>query len=273
MSGPPGEVLDLFAVPDDVESIPGGRGTSVRAGDLVLSPGRDPAVAGWLSPVLARLAVRLDEDPLRASRDLRIAVPVPARDGSWVVDGWGASRFEAGTSLCRDLGVTLAAGRVLHARLASAVPTRPDVLDARTDRWASAERLVFGPVEELVATTTGTAAEALVRAAAVELDRPTGTAQLVHADLAGNVLLDPAGAPVVIDVSPAWRPVRWAEAVCVLDSVLWLDAPEERLAGWAGGAHRQDLLRALLWRAISDEGDTQAYERVLGSLSAAGTPG
>lgn len=257
---PPPEVLDLFAVPDDVEPLPGGRGRSVRAGDLVLSPDRDAETCGWLNPVLARLAVRLDEDPSRRTRDLRVAMPVPARDGSWVVQGWGASRYEPGTVDCRDLDVTLAAGRLLHARLASAVPERPDGLDSRTDRWAVAERTAFGPVEGLRAV--------LGEAAALVDVTPLGVDQLVHADLAGNVLLDAAGAPVVIDVAPAWRPVRWAEAVCVLDSVLWSGAPRDALSRWMGGVDRQALLRAVAFRRLSDGPATaDAYAPVLGMLS------
>ena len=184
---PPDHVLDLFAVPDDVEPLPGARTTSVRAGDLVLTPGRDLGVDAWLSPLLARLAVGLDSDPRRSPRDLRVAVPVPARDGSWVVEGWGASRFEPGTTPCRDLAVTLAAGRVLHARLAAAVPMRPAELDAHEEPAPALECL------------------------AAQLDGSwLGADQLVHAELAGNVLLDPHGAPVVVAVRPAWRPARWA---------------------------------------------------------------
>jgi hypothetical protein len=166
-------VLDLFAVPADPERLPGDRHDRVRAGDLLLTAGRDADVQAWLSPLLARLAVRLDERPGRRPRDLRIAMPVPARDGSWVVDGWGASRYERGTVVCEDLEVTLAAGRLLHAELDSLVREPPAGLDV-------------DPAAD-------------------------GAAQLVHAELAGNVLLDAHGAPVVTDVTPAWRPVRWAE--------------------------------------------------------------
>lgn len=173
---PPAEVLDLFAVPGDLARLPGDRGGRVRAGDLLLSPGRDPETQAWLSPLLARLAVRLDERPGRRPRDLRIAMPVPARDGSWVVRGWGASRYEPGTDVCDDLDVTLAAGRLLHAELDSLVRERPAGLDA----------------------DPGSA----------------GPDQVVHAALDGNVLLDARGAPVVIDVTPAWRTVRWAEQEC-----------------------------------------------------------
>jgi len=218
-------VLDLFAVPGAAVPLPGGQGRSVLAGDLVLSPGRDPRVASWLSPVLARLAVRTDERPRRDARDLRVAVPVPARDGSWVVDGWAASRYEPGTTGCRDLDVVVAAARVLHAELAVAVPERPAVLDGRDDRWAVAERLAFEDDDVEVEAAAPPHVQGLVHALlAVRHDAPLGPAQLVHGDLAGNVLLDAGGAPVVIDVAPYWRPAGWAEAVAVLDAVLWSGA-------------------------------------------------
>ncbi|MCW2814762.1 MAG: aminoglycoside phosphotransferase [Nocardioides sp.] len=253
---PPPEVLDLFAVPDAPEPLPGGQGTSFRAGDLVLAPGRDPQVAAWLNPLLARLAVQLDEEPRRRRRDLRVALPVPARDGSWVVDGWGATRHEPGATPCEDLEVTLAAGRVLHARFAASIRSRPPGLAGRTDRWAHAERLVFGPAHALLAAAAGTPAAAVVRTAERLLDdRDLGPDQLVHADLAGNVLLDAHGAPVVIDVAPAWRPLRWAEAVCVLDSVVWHDADRDALLPWTTGARQQAMLRAIAWRALVDQVD------------------
>lgn len=257
VSGPSDRVLDLFAVPGAVRPL---AGRSVVAGDLVLSPGRDAAVAAWLNPTLARLAVRMDERPRRRRRDLRLAVPVPARDGSWVVDGWGATRYEPGTSPCADVDVLVATGRALHAEFAVAVPRRPDVLDARTDRWARAERLAFGAAE------AWTGHLLLARAAARLAEVDLGPAQLVHADLAGNVLLDAAGAPVVIDVSPAWRPPRWAEAVCVVDAVARGQAPValERFTDPAG---RQALLRAVAFRLLSDPPDlVAAYAPVLDAL-------
>ena len=264
-TGPRAEVLDLFAVPDAVEPLPGGQGHSVRAGDLVLSPGRDPGVLVWLNPVLARLAVRLDERPGRGVRDLRIAMPVPARDGSWAVQGWGASRYEPGTVACDDLGLVRASARLLHAELAVAVPERPEGLADREDRWARAERQAFGE-EPLGTEGPGADLARRIQAALEPVD--LGPDQLVHADLAGNVLLDAHGAPVVIDVSPAWRPVRWAEAVCVLDAVMWHGAPAAALDDRRHGADRQAMLRAALFRVLADAPDVAVavYERALSRL-------
>lgn len=278
-------VLDLFAVPGPVRPLPGGQGGSVVAGDLVLSPGRDPVLADWLSPPLARLAVELDG---AAARSLRVAVPVPARDGSWVVDGWAASRYEPDTTACHDLSVLVATGRLLHAHFARSFQQRPP-LEERTDPWAVAERLAFATPEALgdavaphdprhgLLTEVATSLElALVgngpgtgngrgAVAAAGGGPPPAPDQLVHGDLAGNVLLDARGVPVVIDVSPYWRPALWAEAVCVLDAVLWLGAEPDALEEWGTGAGREAMVRAIAFRVLSDGPgcDTERYRAAL----------
>ncbi|WP_284251622.1 hypothetical protein [Litorihabitans aurantiacus] len=95
--------------------------------------------------------------------------------------------------------------------------------------------------------------------------------QLIHADLAGNVLIDGAGAAVVIDVAPAWRPQRWAEAVCVLDSVMWHGAAPTALDKWRTGVEREAMLRALAFRLLAD--DPVAPERYRPALKALGVVG
>ncbi|MBD3913603.1 aminoglycoside phosphotransferase [Nocardioides hwasunensis] len=244
-------MLDLFAAEGVLEPLEGGRGTSWRAGDLVLSPGHDESEA-WLAPIQARLAVRLDE---ASPRSLRLALPVPARDGNLTADGWAATRFEPGTTPCRHLATLQATAHLLHARLAAAVPERPAGLDARDDRWARAERAAYdGTAARLAARSDPGGIRDLVRSLEAALDETDlGREQLVHTDLANNVLLDATGIPFVIDFSPAWRSPLWAEAVCVLDAVLWQDAPAEALDDWRSGAQRQAMLRAALFRVLSDE--------------------
>lgn len=250
---PPDHVLDLFVADGVLEPLAGGQGTSWRAGDLVLSPDRDATQLGWLAFAQARLAVRLDEE---FPRSLRLALPVPARDGRIVIDGWAATRFEPGTMPCHDLATLRATAHLLHARLALAVAERPDDLDARTDQWAVAERLAHDGDAALRAT--GLRPEPghhdLVAALVAGLDATDlGREQLVHADLAGNLLLDASLTPFVIDLSPAWRSPLWAEAVCVLDAVLWFGAPDDALDDWRVGVRRQAMLRAALFRVFSDQ--------------------
>ena len=267
---PSPEVFDLFAVPALCQPVAGGQGHSVRAGDLVLSPGRDVRTATWLNPVLARLAAVLDHERPRA---LRIAMPIPTRDLRWVVDGWGATRFEPDARPCRDLDVLVATGRLLHAHLAEVVPQAPAELAAHgesswheddfagpgpsapDDRWTRAAHRTFSTDPPLGILGKHLAAQF----------RPCnlGPDQLVHGDLAGNVLLDSTGLPVVIDVAPYWRPALWAEAVCVLDAVLWLGAEPRAMDEWADGVRWQAMLRAALFRLLSDPDPDVARYRAL----------
>jgi len=265
-SQPPDHVLDLFAAEGVLEPLDGGRGTSWRAGDLVLKPGHD-ASGSWLAPVQARLAVRLDEE---VPRSVRLALPVPARDGNLAVDGWAATRFEPGTTPCHDLAILRATAHLLHAHLASAVPERPPGLDDRTGQWADAERAAYDPglAREAAAGRPEPGLADLVARLVDGLDdSDLGRDQLVHADLAGNVLLDASGVPFVIDFSPSWRPALWAEAICVLDAVLWLGADDSALDEWRTGVMRQAMLRAAIFRVLSDVPcDVQRYAAALATI-------
>lgn len=40
--------------------------------------------------------------------------------------------------------------------------------------------------------------------------------------------------------------------MCVLDAVLWLGTPADALDDWRAGARRQAMLRAALFRVLSD---------------------
>ena len=41
--------------------------------------------------------------------------------------------------------------------------------------------------------------------------------------------------------------------MCVLDAVLWLGARASTLDDWRSGVHRQAMLRAALFRILSDQ--------------------
>jgi hypothetical protein len=272
---PSERVLDLFAVPDDLRPLPGGQGGSVLAGDLVLSPGRDPLIAEQLSPPLARLAVQLDTGPRR--RSVRLAMPIPARDGTWVVEGWSASRHEPGSRTCTDADVIRATGSLLHAELAQAVPRWPLATRPPRHRWDRAERIAFGDGSADLSAFGCLQARFATELLAARTDEQVGVDQLVHGDLAGNVLLDGVDVPVVIDVAPYWRPALWADAVCVLDLVMWSGADPDLMEDWTSGTRLQAMLRAALFRLLAEVGPdadrVAAYRAALRPLRQSGDAG
>ncbi|MDR6317740.1 hypothetical protein [Actinoplanes couchii] len=242
---PPVAVLQAFGVDEPARRLPGGQGTSWRAGGLVFKPEAGP-LQDWLGETLATIP----------RTGFRLVSQAPTVTGAWSHDGWSATTWLEGTTPnFTDVHVwaeILLAARAFHRAVAHL--NRPPFIDTRQDRWAIADRWAWStppePTSEAAtsAHTTAVAAPGSDTATAVEVDarfRPEFAplaarlrrglspadlrepAQIVHADLAGNILFAPLLPPVVIDVSPYWRPVSFAEGMIVADALCWHDAPAD----------------------------------------------
>lgn len=259
-SGPTGATLPphvrtAFGV-QDVEPVPvvwAGR-RAWHCGDVLVRPVPDNAVAAWSAGVLDGLHVD----------GLRLARPVRASDGRWVVAGWAASRFVPGTLEPRYDEVVVAADR-LHAATAG-VP-RPRVLDGRDDLLTRSAAAAFGEVRLSLDPATG--GDLYGQLAGYRT--PVRLApQVVHAELFGAVLFDAHGTPALIDLVPAWRPQEWAAAVVVVDALAWGGADDAL-------PHRfthhdewpQMLLRAALYRLALHAQHPEASVRTFPGLERA----
>jgi hypothetical protein len=206
------------------------------AGDVVLKPDIDPEFQAWLATAVARVP----------RRGFRLADPLPALDGSWVVDGWSATRWVAGDSVptsgptVEKWALAIEGGRAFHRAVAGLA--RPDFLARRDSWWTRADRRAWGE-----SGPAGTVPELAPTARVLEAAcRPLGDVQLVHGDLAGNVLLHERLDPAVIDVSPYWRPPAYAEGVLVADALCWYGAQPSLLDEL--GVPVPAVARAMLFR-------------------------
>jgi uncharacterized protein (TIGR02569 family) len=240
MTSPPSaEVLAEFGVAGQLQPLAGGQRTVWRVGHLVLKRlDGPPDTVAWEAKVLERVG---------PDAGLRVAPPVASLDGAWVVQGWTAAPFVAGRPAGNDWSTIIATGHALHLSIQGA--DRPKFLDDRDDVWACADRMVWNlacapPRPEL--------------SAAFDARRPVDVpAQLVHGDLAGNVLVHDTLAPAVVDFSPYWRPTAWATAVVCADALLFAHEQPRlvlRAAETAQGTapSSQMLLRAVLFRLVTD---------------------
>ena len=250
----PRTVLDAFGLTGDPEPLPGGEGRSIRVGRTVLKPAEAGDEASWTAELLSQVA----EDGFRVAR------PVPALDGHWVVAGWSASQVVTGEPGPADRwDELLAAARAFHLALRS-VPC-PGFLDRHTHRWALADRVAWGEA----------AVEALPEVSPLmsrleALRRPIGAqCQLVHGDLSGNVLFADGQPPAIIDFSPYWRPTSYADAVIAIDGVLWFDAGRDVFElAWSSQDFHQLLVRALIFRLVAfNEAARGAAVEVLDELA------
>ena len=249
---PPADVLDAFGATGEPRRLPGGEGRTWRAGDVILKPA-EGAATRWRCAILADLP---------ESAAFRVARPLRSRDGHWIHGGWEAMRAVAGRPDPARVGAVLAAGTAFHAAVA-AVP-RPSFLDDRRDPWAYADRLAWneplppgavGPSGLLASLPPGTVGPSGLLASLLAARRPVDLpAQIVHGDLAGNVLFAAGRPPAVIDWAPYWRPPGWACAIAVIDAACWFGAgPEAFGRGRVWPAWDQMLIRALIFRVATSK--------------------
>jgi len=241
---PPRRVLDAFGVVGVPEPLPGGAGRSIRVANAVYKQVDDEAEAQWAAEVLDTI----DENGFRLARPLRAA------DGAFVVAGWTASRWVSGENSPPRWAQLLAASRAFHA--AAAGLPRPAFLDGRTHRWARADRVAWGEAAGRVVPEL----MPLLRRLEALRAPVTIPAQVVHGDLSGNLLYHPVLAPAIVDFSPYYRPVAYAEAVAVVDGLLWYDADPRLVDAVGGDQPIQMLVRAAIFRLVAASERAREHE-------------
>jgi uncharacterized protein (TIGR02569 family) len=270
----PRHVLEAFGIRGAVRRLPGGQGTSWRADWLVLKPHADETEIRWLAGLCSR----------HAFEGLRVPAPVPASHGRLVVDGWCATPFTAGSPVPDDdqhaeswLPV-LAAGRRFHAAVHDEPP--PPFFARRSHRWARADHATWYGVPEPVPVQVDQR-----RREFAALTHAEGLPdQLVHGDLSGNVLLAADREPAIIDISAYWRPAVYADAVVVIDALLWWRTEPSlielaQLDGLPRDAWTSLLARAAIFRLLASSvafdvtspdhaSELKQFDQILTSLSA-----
>jgi uncharacterized protein (TIGR02569 family) len=250
---PPEHVLAAFGLKGhDPEPLSAGWEGGFKCGEVVLSVIADHARAAWSAK--ARETLFID--------GVRLARPVRSTDGRYVVSGWRADTFVAGTPEPRhdevvSAGVRLheATAKLERPRFLTQAPVAPwsdvDVFIA-ADRAAWEERPLHSlPPGAMVSPGSADGARSvdLINQLA-GLRKPTKSPnQLVHGDLYGTVLFAGTAAPGITDITPYWRPASWAAGVVVVDALAWGEADDGLIERWeALPEWPQMLLRALMFR-------------------------
>lgn len=155
------------------------------------------------------------------SAAFRVPRPLASTDGRWVADGWIATEHVDGLQPFIDQPErTVDVGCELAELLVDRVSDAALVIRQRTDRWAIADRVAWG---ELAGASLGMRPDVcdLVERLSGDLAPLDEPSTVIHGDLANNIFLDSSGTPVVLDLSPYVRPVRFGSAIVVVDHMLW----------------------------------------------------
>ncbi len=244
----PEAVLAAFGA-TGVDPVPlaGGRGTAWRAGQVVLKPADSVREGRWFADVYDALS----------GPGFRVPRPVRAVTGDWVEHGWTAWQLVAGAPADWS-GVSprwpelIAVSRALHAALAGA--SVPEWRATMENPWMIGDQVAWGERDPgpLLGPAAGPIAGQvrLLLAALRPVDLPD---QLIHADLAGNVLFADGVPPAVIDFSPLYRPAGLPLAIVAVDALMWHRARPEVLGQVASEQELDQLLaRALVYRLVTE---------------------
>ncbi|MBN1342992.1 MAG: hypothetical protein JXQ73_09955 [Phycisphaerae bacterium] len=227
------EAFDLLQ--QEITPLPGGTGRCWLAGHAVLKPCHNPVEWRWMA----------DHSPTIQQDGFRLPLPLRARNGQWVVDGWSAQVALEGEHPPNGKWLdVLAVGDRFHQALAHL--SRPAFLDDRDSPWDLGDRVAW---EETRAPFEHPTLRQML-----DLRKPIALPnQIVHGDLGGNVLFAKDQPPAVIDFSPYWRPVGFAAAIVVADAVCWQNAPPEAFRGSISSIEHfpQLLVRALIYRMVT----------------------
>jgi uncharacterized protein (TIGR02569 family) len=254
---PPARVVEAWGI-DHAAPLEGGEGQAFVADDLVLKPVVDVRQAVWLAEVL---------ESLPEPEDLRIIRPVASHSGTWVIDGWSAWRRLEGRHIRGRWQEVLGVADRFHSAVRGVAWS--DAIEC-DNAWTQADRFAWDEQNIEVPRPLRPLVDTLL-SRRVELDLPS---QLIHGDLTDNVLFHDRLPPAVIDISPYWRPARFAQAVVIADSVAWFGADVETAEGFIDPEGVQLLVRAMLFRlgaAVALCGDdptrleceARAYQRLL----------
>ena len=235
-SRPRDTVLKAFELLQQ-ETMPlhGGTDRCWLAGHAVLKPCHDPVEWRWMA----------DHLPGIEQDGFRLPLPLRARNGQLVVDGWCAQVALEGDHPSDGRWIdVLAVGDKFHKAVAHL--SRPAFLDHRDSPWALGDRVAW---EEAQAPFEHPTLRQMLNSR-----KPlTLSHQIVHGDLTENVLFARGLPPAVIDFSPYWRPVGFATAIVVADAVCWRNADPERLLGHVSLIEQfpQLLVRSLIFRMVT----------------------
>jgi uncharacterized protein (TIGR02569 family) len=249
------EVLASFGASADPVRLPGGEGTTWRAGEMVLKPAGDLQVARWTAEVYRELSGR--QDP-----GFRVPRPLGTAAGDWVAGdpvtgAWAAWQWLPGepadwAGVSPSWPRLIAASHAFHAALAGR--PAPHWLGRDGSQWTAGDQVAWGDRDpgSVLADAPGPLGGQLRRLLAAL--RPVRLqAQLIHGDLGGNVLFAAGEPPAVIDFSPYWRPAGLALAVAAVDALMWGGAGPAILDELAGQPELDQLLaRALVYRLVTE---------------------
>jgi len=246
------EIIRSFNVSGEKIPLLGGQNTSVRVNHAVFKPVDDMEYTEWLLTVI---------DSIRP-QGYRLSKPLRTQKGTFVSDGWVCTQFERGQEVNGKINEKLHVSRLFHRDISN---LNVENCIQVQNPWAMAHHIAWQRDEmppEVHPKTKLIINELLSK---VQLQEQYNL-QIVHGDLAGNILFDDVFPPLIIDFSPTVAPVEYAEAILVCDCIAWQGSEVFEIEVLSShGSFIEMIIRAIVFRlaveAIFAKSDHTTFEQ------------
>ena len=234
-TAPPAHVRAAFAVSGAVRYHHGNFGGVWSDGAVVLKSVTNVTETTAMAELFEQLEVP----------GVRIPKPLRSLDGAFVVDGWAATTHLDGRRLSGGRWTDRVMASRALCRALEDVP-RPTFFDTLDHMWARGARIAWGELD-WTPPEQWKAVAADLREAAGSVSPPK---QLIHGDIAGNILTAPHQPLGVVDFSPTWESALWSECMVVTDGLLWFNAPDDTVDALVDDEAGPMLCRTTLFRLV-----------------------
>jgi hypothetical protein len=213
----------------------GGQNTSVRVGGVVIKPIDEIEKYNWLAEKFEGLR----------SQNIIIANPVRDNTGNFLNNGYGATKYVRCKFIKNKLREKLLASDEFHGLVKGI--TKPEGFSLWESPWSKATKIAWSEID-LPIIGNGDI-KRILESIQDKYEEVKLANQFIHSDLAGNILFR-FYKPVIIDISPEFRPVEYANALLIADSIAWHGAKLNSLKylRYDKELKRQLLIRAIMFR-------------------------
>ncbi|NHA06157.1 hypothetical protein G7092_20275 [Mucilaginibacter sp. HC2] len=201
------ETLLKFSKDNNIQKLTGGQAESFLIGQHVIKPVHDVKEYLWIAQALENLDLT----------EINLAKPACSLHGNYIEDGFGATSYFENKGHLYDVETSIRLCRKLNQILQKV--TKPAALFSDLNNpWKKANFLAWHGK----ANKTFPNELRFLMSLRVDIDLDE---QLIHMDLAGNILINELNETCVIDFTPGFYPKEYAEAIVLVDSVSLYQAP------------------------------------------------
>ncbi|WP_218098313.1 aminoglycoside phosphotransferase/kinase family protein [Paenibacillus allorhizosphaerae] len=171
--------------------------------------------------------------------------PIRSVNGTFVSEGWICTRFEQGHEAKGRVEEKLRVSRSFHRDLSHISAKDFPLAD---HPWSKSHRIAWQ--EDGLPHDMPKEAHDVLTGLLRKVNRDGHyKMQLIHGDLAGNILFDETLPPLIIDFSPTIAPVEYAEAILVCDCIAWQGSTLSELRLLPGDEfYKEMIIRAIIFR-------------------------